>query len=120
MQREKLIENIINANYFEEFVNNINSYDEEQNYIIRQNCMNEIMNMNKLTFLKKLKENKLPNFVRAKKGDKDYIRLYRDTNSALGEDYAYNHRERLRTINVNEYKIIANYNIINNEELTFV
>lgn len=91
--------------YFKDF---INECDKEDKYNIRENYMKEIMNMNKEIFIEKLKNNKLPMFVPSKKGDKDYIKLYRDTNFACGEEYAYNHRERLRSIPAKEYKNFIN------------
>jgi hypothetical protein len=108
MELSHLITELNSSETMKDFIININNYENKINYIIRQKSMREIMNMSKKIFIKKLKENKLPEFVRSKNCDTDYVALYRDTNSAPGDDYAYNHRERLRTINTKDYKLQFN------------
>ena len=104
---DKIINNIIESNLDEDYTNfieKVNNYQKYINYIIRQRSMREIMDMDKKTFIRKLKNNLLPKFIPAKKDDNDYIKLYRDTNFNDGDDYCYNHRERLRTISLEDYK----------------
>jgi len=115
MSINKIVEELDKKILFEDFVNTVDEYmnvknevQRERNYIHRNRCMEQIINMSKEEFIQKLLTNKLPDFIRADVQDKDYIKLYRDTNSLAGPDYAYNHRERLRTINSIEYKRFPN------------
>lgn len=92
----------------DDFINYANDFIKEQIYLSREKAMEEIMNMDKKTFIKKLKDDNLPIFIRSKQGDIDYVKLYRDTNSVCGVEYAYNHRERLRTMSSIDYRNLTN------------
>ena len=72
---------------------------------LSQRCcaMEEIIAMDKDTFLWKLLCDSLPEFVPAKEGDEDYVHIHRDSNR-FGSDYVYVHRTRLRETDVNSYR----------------
>lgn len=72
--------------------------------VSQRNCaMEEIMAMEKETFLWKLLCDSLPEFVRAKQGDDDYLSICRDSNH-IGSDYVYVHCNRLRQMDTHSYR----------------
>jgi hypothetical protein len=85
-------------------MNNVLPHEKVELCLNRNEKMNTILNMSEHEFIEAIKNNTIPNFVRATFEDPDFVFLYREYSAPHGYELASWNRERLRTMELDHFK----------------
>ena len=89
---------------YEDFVaENVLTDCKYMEYATRKNAMKIISDYTEEEFAVAILENTVPTFVRAVRGDPDYILLLRDISASPGNEWLYWNRSRLRTTELEDF-----------------